>query len=133
VIDDGVDVTYLVGGCIGVFRWLVGVAPAEEVERDDPARGKLGNEAIIEVQIVREAVQQHDRRLIARMVACAEMVLAERHTMLPVATPAVQSYFGGNRRLVRLHRILPVLRRVSVVSDAAHRDQRQAEVADLAE
>ena len=42
--------------------------------RDDAARGELGNEPVVEIQVVREPVEQHDGRLIARMVACVDVM-----------------------------------------------------------
>ena len=73
VRDDGVEVAGLVAGGVRVAGGLVGSSPAEEVERHHSSSDKLGHEPVVQVLVVREAVQQHDRRFLAGVVACVKM------------------------------------------------------------
>jgi hypothetical protein len=88
VLDDGVEVAGLVGGGVGVAAWLVRGAPAEEVEAHHPAPGELGDQPVVQVQVVGEPVQQHDCRLLARIVAGVQPVEAARDAVLPVVACA---------------------------------------------
>ena len=85
LLDDGVEVAGLVGGGVGVAGGLVGGAPAEEVEAHHPASGEFGDEAVIEVQVVGEAVHEHDGWLPAWVVAGVEVVGAAPDAVLAVA------------------------------------------------
>jgi hypothetical protein len=84
VLDDRVEVAGLVGGGVGVAAWLVGGAPAEEVEAHHPAPGELGDQPVVEVQVVGEPVQQHDRRLPARVVAGIQVKRTVRDKVVPM-------------------------------------------------
>jgi hypothetical protein len=86
--DDGIEVAGLVAGRVRVAGWLVGAPPAEKVERHHSAPCKLGNEPVVQVLVVREAVQQHDRRLLAGVVACVQRMRAARNEVLSIAAAA---------------------------------------------
>jgi hypothetical protein len=88
LLDHGVEVAGLVGGGVGVAGGLVRGAPAEEVEAHHPAAGELGDQPVVQVQVVGEPVQQHDCRLLARIVAGVQPVEAARDAVLPVVACA---------------------------------------------
>ena len=106
VLDDGIQVAGLVGGGVGVASWLVGGAPAEEVEAHHPASGEFGHEPVVEVQVVGEPVHEHDRWFGARVVAGVQPVRAAGDMMLLVAGPAGGGSSDGAWRPVRFHSLL---------------------------
>jgi hypothetical protein len=69
----------LVVGGAWIPRRLVGRAPPEEVEAHDVAAGQVRDEAVVEVAVVGEAVEEHDRRSGAGLLLDAEGVAAVGH------------------------------------------------------
>src|SRR6266849_2939722 len=65
LLNDGVQVRRLIAGGVGIASGLLGCAPSEKIKRHDPARaGQPGEETIVEMQIVWEAMHQDDGRLL---------------------------------------------------------------------
>src|SRR5215211_1428846 len=85
MFDHGVEVPGLVVGGVWVALGLVRTSPAEEVEDDDPAARKVGNQPVVQVQIVREAVHQHHSRLLTFVLPRVDEVFPPRYEMFPVA------------------------------------------------
>jgi hypothetical protein len=102
--DHRIQVAGLVGGGVPVAGGLVGATPAQEVEGDDPPwRVQVRHEAVVQVQVVGKAVQQHDRRIRTRVVAGVEVVPTARHAMLPIAACTPHLDFGGPCQSVGCH------------------------------
>ena len=74
--DHGVEVAGLVVRGVRVAGRLVRFPPAEEVEGDHPVAGEEGQCPVVEVLVVGEAVHQHDRRRLARIVPDPDPVSA---------------------------------------------------------
>jgi len=75
---------------IGIPKRFFGSAPTEKIERDGPARRKIGHEPIIEMKIVWKPVHQNDARVVARvlsginaMLIPPDRVLYEVHGQFP--------------------------------------------------
>src|SRR5215211_4873615 len=85
MFDHGVEVPGLVVGGVWITLGLVRTSPAEEVEDDDPAARKVGNQPVVQVQIVREAVHQHERRFLTFVLPRVDEVFPPRYEMFPVA------------------------------------------------
>src|SRR5215218_5256513 len=85
MFDHGVEVPGLVVGGVWIALGLVRTSPAEEVEDDDPAAREVGNQPVIQVQIVREAVHQNDSWLLSFVLPRVDMVFPPRYEMFPVA------------------------------------------------
>jgi hypothetical protein len=66
--DDRVEVDDLVGEGVVVVGRLVRLALSEEVEHHDVPPGEMGNQAIVEVVVVGEAVHQHDGGSLAALL-----------------------------------------------------------------
>src|SRR5829696_6037393 len=74
-----VEVPGLVVGGVGVALWLVRASPTEEVENHNPPPRQVWHQPVVEVQIVWEAVHQHDRGFLPRELPRVYAVLAPRH------------------------------------------------------
>src|SRR5262249_25653092 len=80
--------------CVRVAGRLVGLASPQEIERDHPSqRAQPWNESIVQLEVVGDAVHQHDRGLLAPVIPNVQAV---------VITP--------NDRFVVVHRFLPAHR-----------------------
>jgi hypothetical protein len=86
-VDDGVQVALLVGEGVVVRRWLVRLAPTEEIEGHDVASLQVWNETVVEVVVVGEAVHQHDRRAIAGLLTNVDAVRASSDEAIAKSTP----------------------------------------------
>ena len=73
-VEHGGDLGGLVVGGARVPGGLVRGAPAEEVDGQHPAGRQVRDEAVVEPQVVREAVQEHDRRVVAGVLADVDAV-----------------------------------------------------------
>jgi len=70
-LDHHLEVAKLLREAVRRARWLVRCTEAKEVNRNRPAasRDEMRNEVIVNVQVVRKAVQHHESRSIAGEVA----------------------------------------------------------------
>src|SRR5215212_9184658 len=84
VRDHGAQVPRLVVRSVGVALRLVRPSPAEEVEYYDPPTRQMRHKPVVEVQIVREAVHQHDRGFLARILPRVDPVATSRHRVFAV-------------------------------------------------
>src|SRR5829696_3807808 len=84
VRDHGAQIPRLVVRSVRVALRLVRPPPAEEVEDNHPPSRKMRHKAVVEVQIVREAVHQHDRRFLTRILPRVDPVASSRHRVFPV-------------------------------------------------
>src|SRR5215204_3397551 len=80
----GAQVPRLVVRSVRVTFGLVRPPPAEEVEDYHPPARKMRHQPVVEVQIVREAVHQHDRRFLTRILPRVDPVASSRHRVFPV-------------------------------------------------
>ena len=104
MLEDRVEVAGLVAGGVGVAGGLVRGAPAQEVEGHQPASDELGHEPVVEVQVVGEAVHEHDRGLLTRILAGVQLVATARDPVLKVGGSAGLSCLDGTRVAVGFHR-----------------------------
>jgi hypothetical protein len=76
-VDDGAEVAELLREIVDGAGGLVRLAEAEEVEADDaPARAReVGHELVVNVQVVGEAVHQHEGGTGARVVAHVQLAV----------------------------------------------------------
>src|SRR5215217_6125596 len=82
--DHGAQVPRLVVRGVGVTFRLVRPPPAEEVEDYDPPARKMRHQPVVEVQIVREAVHQHDRGFLASILPRVDPVASSHHRVFAV-------------------------------------------------
>ena len=73
-VDHGGDLGSLVVRGLGIAGGLVRRAPAEEVEGAAPGGGEEREQAVVEPQVVREAVHEHDGRVVAGMFVDVDAV-----------------------------------------------------------
>ncbi len=88
--------TDLVGDLWGRGPRLIRPSPAEEIEDHDPPARKAGHQAVVEVEVVRGTVHQHDLGLLARVVPGVDPVPTPRHHVLPVLHLVLLAF--GSRR-----------------------------------
>src|SRR5262249_24693698 len=87
----GVQVTDLVGGGVGVAGRLVRTAPPEKIKCDDSARRRnVREQTVVEVHVVREPMDQNDRRIRPRIVADVDPVSIPLHKRLLVDPHALR-------------------------------------------
>src|SRR5215470_14458922 len=68
--NDGVEVPHLIGCGVGIASRFIRFSPSEKIKGHDPARGdQPGEETIVEMQIVWEAMHQDDGRLLPWILA----------------------------------------------------------------
>jgi hypothetical protein len=85
VPDDRVEVADLVNGRVRVAGRLVGPSPAQEVERHHPSTfSEERDNAVVQVEVVGEAVHQNDSRLGPRVVPHVEAVALQTNGGLVV-------------------------------------------------
>src|SRR6516162_2214413 len=78
--DDGIQLTDLIGGGIRIAGWLIRIAPAKKIKQNDSAwRREVRNQTVVEVQVVREAVHENDRRSRPGVVPDVDPVLVPPH------------------------------------------------------
>ena len=79
---DGVEVSLLILGRIGIIRGLVRSSPTKKIEGDYSTGEKMRNEPVIKMKIVWKAVHQNDGGLLARILANVNTVLISSYSML---------------------------------------------------
>src|SRR5829696_5107037 len=82
--DDGVEVPGLIVGGIGVALWLVRASPTEEVEDYDAPPRQVRHQPVVEVQIIREAVHQHESGSLSGVLPHVYAVCASQHPVFVV-------------------------------------------------
>ena len=83
--DDGVEVADLIVRGVRVAGRFIRIAPPEKIKCHDPARRReVGEQTIVEVQVVREPVHHNDRRFRPRVVSNVDPVLVPLHKSLLV-------------------------------------------------
>ena len=83
-MDDRVEVALLLAKAVDRIITLVGGAKSQKVEGHDPPAGsrEVGNQVVVDPQMVREPVHEHQGRAGARIVADTEAALAARNAVL---------------------------------------------------
>lgn len=81
LLDDGVEVSLLILGRIGVISGLVRSSPTKKIEGDYSTGGKMRNEPVIEMKIVWKAVHQNDGGFLARILSNVNTVLMSAYSM----------------------------------------------------
>ena len=81
VVHDGIDFSGLSCGRVPVTRRPVRQPPTQEIERNDVSFSQTRNQVVVEVQVVRKPVQQHDRRPRARKFTGIQVMGVERDVM----------------------------------------------------
>jgi hypothetical protein len=78
------EITELLCKAIGRIDGLIGFSEAQEIERDDPppTSYQVGNQIIVDVQIVGKAMHEHKRGTVAHIIACVDASLFPRNMML---------------------------------------------------
>ena len=70
LLNDGVEVPHLIRCGVGIASRFIRFSPSEKIKGHDPARGdQPGEETIVEMQIVWEAMHQDDGRLLPWILA----------------------------------------------------------------
>ena len=82
LLDHSVQITFLIPGGIWIASGLVRGSPSEKIEGQyAPRWGEMGNKAVIEMKIIREAVHQQNRRVRAGVLSDVDAVLISLHEM----------------------------------------------------
>src|SRR6516164_8954205 len=75
LLNHGVEVAHLIGCGVGIASRFLRVSPSEKIEGHDPARGaQPGEQTIVEMQIVWEAMHQDDGRLLPPILARIQVI-----------------------------------------------------------
>ena len=57
-IKDRLQIPFLLFGGVGVVRWFIRSSPAQKVEGDDLTITQIRDQAIVDVQVIGEAVHE---------------------------------------------------------------------------
>jgi hypothetical protein len=83
--DHGIEVAGLIGCGVRIARGLVRSPPSEKIKKNDTTRRReMRSQTVVEVQVVREAMHQNDRRFLPRMLSDVDPMLIPRHESLLV-------------------------------------------------
>jgi hypothetical protein len=75
LLNHGVEVPHLIGCGVGIASRILRFSPSEKIKGHDPARGdQPGEETIVEMQIVWEAMHQDDGRLLPWILARIQVI-----------------------------------------------------------
>jgi hypothetical protein len=111
LVDDGIQVTDLIGSGIRVASRLIRTAPPEKIKCDDSARRRdVREQSVVEVHVVREPMHHNDRWFRPRMVADVDPVSVPLHKRLFVGHHSLRKrasedcdYAALHARLADLH------------------------------
>src|SRR5690348_1772264 len=99
LLDHGVEVPHLIGCGVGITSRFLRFSPAEKIKGHDPARGdQPGEETIVEMQIVWEAMHQDDGWLLPPIF-----------TRVDVIGTALDDMFSVGYGLLLEHKFLLIL------------------------